>query len=136
MGIWDAPVAVTVMVYVPAGVPLGDGAVAELLPQLTPNAEANRRKRTRNAVLGGKRWRVASISGRAKRPKRAMHTGEAKTKWSEVRPGTVVATVRDVVLIVNVAEAGASPGVTEGGLKLQDAPIGRPEQVKFETAVV
>jgi len=136
LGTWDAPVAETVMVYVPAGVPLGGGAVAELLPQPTTSAEANRRKRKRNAVLGSERRCVASSSGKAKRLQRATRKEEAKSQGGEVKPGRFVATLRDVVLMVSVAEAGASPGVTEEGLKLQDAPMGRPEQVKFETAVV
>ena len=44
--------------------------------------------------------------------------------------GWFMARVLEVVAIINVVEPGAVPGITDDGLNLQDAPVGRPEQVK------
>ena len=45
--------------------------------------------------------------------------------------GRAIARTREVVLMVRAVEALEMPGVTDEGLKLQAAPVGRPEQEKF-----
>lgn len=50
--------------------------------------------------------------------------------------GRAIARVREVVEMERVVEAVARPGVTDEGLKLQDAPVGRPVHVKSLIAVV
>jgi hypothetical protein len=50
--------------------------------------------------------------------------------------GAVVARLREVVAIERLVEAVVwVPGVTEEGLKLQDAPVSRPPQVKLAIGV-
>ena len=50
--------------------------------------------------------------------------------------GRVIAKLREVVATERLVEAVVwMPGVTEEGVKLQDAPVGRPVQVKFVMAV-
>ena len=75
--------------------------------------------------------RLLGTAKTIKTPKNPAPSDVAKRKRWEAAAGRAVARVRDMVLMVSVLEAVDRPGVTLAELKLQDAPVGRPEQEKF-----
>ena len=106
-----------------------------LPPQLMPTNEAiksnakNALRLFRRECLPG--TTTIGIKARPATPKQA-----AESSRSASAGGRANARVREVVEMERVVEAVAKPGVTEEGLKLQDAPVGRPVHVKSLIAVV
>ena len=103
-------------------------------PQLTPTRRPNR-SRTAKSLHPRRDWRTGAakigITPRAPAANKA-----AKKTLVAPGVGAVVARLREVVEIETLVEAVVwMPGVTEERLKLQDAPVGRPEQAKLAIAV-
>jgi len=121
MALWVAPPlasAVTVIPYVPAGVPLGF-VVGPELPE--PPAQPNQTRHPRNkSASNGRVFQVRRLPVRPTIPTmpNANRIGKGKGRYtipSEPRVSTVIDTVREVVLIVSVMDALLLPGVTEPG---------------------
>jgi len=102
--------------------------------QLTPTRRPNR-SRTPKTLHPRRDWR----SGGAKigiTPSAPAANKAAKNTLVAPAMGRVVARLPEVVEIERLVEAVVwMPGVTEEGVKLQDAPVGRPAQVKLTIAV-
>src|SRR5271156_278662 len=132
---FEAPVADTVMVQVPAGVALGFGGVPPgPPPQLAPTRKPNK-SRTPKSLHPRRDWRrgPAEIGTKPRTP-----AANKAAKKTPVAPaiGRDVARLAEVVETERLVEAVVwMPGVTEEGVKLQDAPVGRPAQVKPAMAV-
>ena len=109
-------------------------APPEPLLQLTPTRRPNR-SRTAKSLHPRRDWRrgAAKIGNTPRVP--AVNKAAKKTLVASA-VGRVVARLPEVVEIERLVEAVVwMAGVTEEGLKLQDAPVGRPAQVKLAIAV-
>jgi hypothetical protein len=100
-------------------------------PQLAPNPQHISKKTSNSFFLG---WSLPPTATMPANPKTIEPSNIANLASSEFGGGTVIASVREVVLIVNVAVVLLLPGVTDVGAKLHAAPVGSPLQLKFVTA--
>jgi hypothetical protein len=134
----EPAVTVIVTVEVPAGVPVLP-PLEELEPPPHPanprtatastQTEAsspNRNPRFHPSVSN----RTNSIDS-AITESRTVATGKGVTGHRCLRAGKIIALPADVAIVIVVAEEPVPLGVTVAGLKLQEAPVGRPEQVKL-----
>lgn len=133
----EPPVAERVMVYAPAGVPLGLGCGPMEPPlQLTVSVETKRSRVKITAIAP--RGRLLGSAKVSITPRRPAPRSVAKSKPArDAAAGcTIAAKVRDVVVIVSMVVAGERPGVTDDWLKLHAAPVGWPEQAKLPTGAL
>src|SRR5438128_2739815 len=116
-------VAITVIVYDPAGVPgfPGEEELLELLvdaPPPQPNEQSSPNiAHSRSAFL-----RLAKGSKRSPKPVKARRGSACK------EPGLASVATAAVVAMVRVEFAGCEPGVTDAGAKEHVANAGKPEQ--------
>jgi len=119
-------VPVTIIVYVPAAVPLGLLVGIEPQPQATIVPIASRRI----AI-------PASQVRRCERPRRgATMSAIGMSKHAKTTAGDCLdaAALNAVVVTVNVVVAALPPGLIDAGLNEHAAPCGRPELHKNDTA--
>lgn len=110
-------------------------ALELLPPQLMPTMEPIKSNAKSALLVLRCEWLLGmtriGIRARPPTPKQA-----AARNRSAPADGRAIARVRDVVEMERVVETVAKPGVTEEGLKLQDAPLGRPEHMKSSITAV
>jgi hypothetical protein len=135
----EPAVAVIVTVEVPDGVPVLPPPLVE--PELPPHP-ANPRIATltkqqeasspnRNAGFASSASNRTNSIDRATNKRRTVATGKGAKYHRCSRVGEITALPADVAIVIVVVEALAPLGVTVAGLKLHEAPVGRPEQVKL-----
>ena len=132
----ERPVAETVTVKVPAGVPFGLRWELEPLLQLSAKPHAASRRAKAAIILQEFQLqefhdlRRLGTAMSASKPNAPQANQPAEKNRGELASGRFAARVREVVLMVSVLEALENPGVTDEEPKLQDAPVGKPVQVK------
>jgi hypothetical protein len=137
----EPAVAVTVTVEVPAGVPVLPPPPPLAEPELPPHPANPRTVTVVTQTKASARIRNAGVHRSASNRTNNIVIATNETRITAIGQGAIghlysragkIVTLRAVVAIVIVVVAAAVPlGVTVAGLKLHEALVGRPEQVKL-----